>query len=137
MDEKLRQAIRAEWVKIPEDCRYPPASEDQLLQFEQSFSPIPAEFRWFLATCGGGPSGSEWIDGIEQLTESHLKFRSESLPGGWTMTNVFIIGWDGGGNPYGIHRESGRILVEDHQFGGIQVMAESFSALLIQRLRIH
>ncbi len=46
------------------------------------------------------------------------------------MTEVFVIGWDGGGNPFGIHVESGKILVEDHVFGGIHDMAKSFEAFL-------
>lgn len=46
------------------------------------------------------------------------------------MNDVFVIGWDGGGNPFGIHIESGRIIVEDHDFGGIHDMAKSFAAFL-------
>ena len=46
------------------------------------------------------------------------------------MADVFVIGWDGAGNPFGIDRATGRVLVEDHNFGGIHEMAESFSAFL-------
>ncbi|MBC7967699.1 MAG: SMI1/KNR4 family protein, partial [Fuerstia sp.] len=95
--------------------------------FENVFGSIPTDYRWYLATCGGGVIGSEWVDDITQLKDSHLKFSSE----GWTMNNVFVIGWDGGGNPMGIDRATGRILVEDHDFGGIHVLANSFADFVL------
>ena len=122
-------------TKLPPGCRYPPATESELSSFEALFGPIPSEFRWYLTACGGGVVGSEWVDGIAQLAESHLKFESESrLPGGWTMTNVFIIGWDGAGNPFGIDLATGAVLVEDHNFGGVHVIAPSFEAFLVTGL---
>lgn len=53
---------------------------------------------------------------------------------GWSMQGVVIIGWDGFGNPFGIEASSGRILVEDHNFGGIHEMADSLLALLSKGL---
>jgi hypothetical protein len=65
----------------------------------------------------------------------HTKFAAESIGShGWTMTDVFIIGWDGAGNPYGIQVNTGAILVEDHTFGGTHQMAASFEAFLVDRL---
>jgi len=52
------------------------------------------------------------------------------------MRGVFVIGWDGFGNPYGIDAATGRILVEDHNFGGIHEMAASFAEFLAMGLRI-
>lgn len=118
------------------DCRHAPASERQLQRFEAEFGPIPLEFRWFLANCGGGVCGSERIDGIAELPETHHKFRTESQPGGWTMRDAFIIGWDACGNPFGIERETGRVLVEDHNFGGVQSISESFQNFLVHSLRV-
>lgn len=129
MDSAFQQAPLAEYRRLPEECRHAPATESQLRDFEKEFGPIPADFRWFLAACGGGVCGSDWIDGIEELPASHRKFRAES-PGGWSMQNVFIIGWDGAGNPFGIDVPTGRVLLEDHTFGGIHVLAESLQALL-------
>jgi hypothetical protein len=136
MNNRLRKASLEAWQTLPADCRYPPASEDQLRQFEATFGPIPADFRWFLGHCGGGVIGSEWVDGIEQLPGSHRKFQNERKPEGWSMSNVFVIGWDGAGNPFGIHRVSGKLLVEDHNFGGIHEMAKSFSAFLVKALGV-
>jgi hypothetical protein len=130
MDERLRDSIRRASAALPDGCRYAPATESQLRVFEQEFGPIPDDFRWLLTECGGGVCGSEWIDGIAELTATHRKFRVESRPGGWTMTDVFLIGWDGSGNPYGIHRRTGEIVVENHNFGGIHVMAPSLGDFL-------
>lgn len=108
------------------------ASEDELLHFEERYGPIPADFRWFLSVCGGGPVGSEWVDDITKLTHSHDRFRQQSAPPiGWKMRDVFLVGWDGSGNPVGIHEPTGALLVEDHNFGGIHQMAESFSHFLL------
>lgn len=46
------------------------------------------------------------------------------------MQDVLITGWDGAGNPFGIERSTGRIIVEDHNFGGIHEMAPSWAILL-------
>ena len=43
---------------------------------------------------------------------------------------MFVIGWGGGGNPYGIRRSSGEIVAEDHDFGGVHVMARSLGDFL-------
>ncbi|MGC4007076.1 MAG: SMI1/KNR4 family protein [Pirellulales bacterium] len=133
MDERLRNAVRKAFAALPEDCRYAPATATQLLTFEREFGPIPNEMRWFLSECGGGVCGSEWIDGITELTMTHRKFHAELCPGGWTMTDVFVIGWDGAGNPFGIHC-SGEIVVEDHNFDGIHVVAASLGDFLARGL---
>ena len=135
MNEELRRSFIEAWHSLPIAVRSAPATEEQLRQFESSFGAIPEDFRWFLSTCGGGPVGSEWVDDIERLVESHRKFQCEwGPPCGWTMKGVFIIGWDGGGNPFGIEVSTGKVLVEDHDFGGIHQIAESFAAFLVQGL---
>ena len=47
------------------------------------------------------------------------------------MRGVFVVGWDGGGNPFGVDAASGAVLVEDQQFGGVHRVAESFEAFLV------
>lgn len=134
MDAAIRHAIVTAYGELPNGCRHAPATEEQLQLFEKEFGPIPPDFRWFLAACGSGVCGSEWIDGINDLPESHRKFLAESGIDGWSMRNVFIIGWDGAGNPFGIDQLAGRILVEDHNYGGIHEVANSFRELLVRGL---
>jgi hypothetical protein len=134
MDERLRESIRQAFAALPDGCRYAPATEAQLRAFEETFGPIPDDFRWFLTECGGGVCGSEWIDGMAELAGTHSKFRAESGPGGWTMSDVFVIGWDGGGNPYGIHRGTGEVVVENHDFGGVHTRAQSLEEFLARGL---
>ena len=133
-DEVRRQRIAAALAKLPASVRKPPATHEQLSRFEQEFGTIPPEFGWFLSTCGGGVVGPESLDGIDELPESHRKFRKESGPNGWSMQNVFIIGWDGAGNPIAIEKHSGRVLVEDHNFGGIHELGTSLYDFLEKQI---
>jgi len=135
MDVGFRQRIVAAWFERPEGIRSPPARDAQIAAFERQFVPMHSDFRWFLKECGGGVVGSEWMDDIGRLGETHTKFLAESgSPRGWQMEDVFVIGWDKGGNPFGIHHKSGKMFVEDHDFGGIHEMAPSFEAFLEQGL---
>lgn len=127
--QKIEQHIAA----MPESLRCDPASEEQLREFEAIHGEIPADYRWFLLACGGGHFGAEVIDDIGRLTKSHAKFKREfGPPRGWTMRDVFIIGWDGAGNPFGIERSTGRVLVEDHNFGGIRELALSLEEFMLK-----
>ena len=47
------------------------------------------------------------------------------------MRDVFIVGWDGYGNPFGVHTPTGELRMEDHNFGGVHLMAESFPHFLL------
>ena len=131
MNDSLKLRILKAFLELPNDCRGRTATERELASFESDYEPIPAEYRWFLQTCGGGTVGSEWVDDIDELPQTHRKFREESSQGnGWTMRGVFVIGWDGWGNPFGINTSTGQLLVEDHNFGGVHAMKESFAAFL-------
>ena len=135
MNEAQQARINEAWLTLPASVRSDPASEAELAAFEASYGSIPPDFRWFLAHCGGGPIGSEWVDSITELPRSHDRFRQQSArPNGWTMRDVFIIGWDGSGNPFGIHTPTGELRVEDHNFGGVHRMAESFAHFLSNAL---
>ena len=131
MEASLWQKIVDRFRELPKGCRFAAATEQQLRDFEDEFGDIPHDFRQFLTDCGGGTVGCEWVDSIAELVQSHRKFNEESRqPNGWTMKNVFVIGWDGGGNPFGIERSTGKVLVEDHTFGGIHEMSPSFQLFL-------
>jgi hypothetical protein len=42
------------------------------------------------------------------------------------------MGWDGFGNVYGYDLETGHIVMEDHNFGGVHEVAADFYGLLCQ-----
>lgn len=133
MNDTTRSAIVAELSTYPSEIRQAPATESELQAFEVAFGPIPTDVRWFLSACGGGVVGRERLDGVRDLWRSHEKYLKEfGPPLGWSMDNVFVLGWDGAGNPIAVHRRTGQVLVEDHNFGGIHVVAESFGAYLEQ-----
>ena len=111
MEEATIQKLREAHMALPEELRTPPATAEQLQAFEEQHSPIPDSYRWYLLECGGGVVGSEGVDSIDELSATHKKFKQD----GWTMSGVFVIGWDGAGNPFGIELSTGRVLVEDHK----------------------
>jgi hypothetical protein len=118
---------------MPDALRREPATEEELREFEMTYGPIPEDYRWFLLTCGGGHFGAEEVDDIIRLTKSHAKFGREfGPPRGWTMQDVFIIGWDGAGNPFGIETATGRVVVEDHNLGGIHELASSLEEFMLR-----
>jgi hypothetical protein len=131
-----KQKIQEHIAALPESMRGELASEEQLSEFEAIHGKIPEDFRWFLLTCGGGPIGRDFVDDLAELTKSHAKFRREfGPPRGWTMQGVFIIGWDGFGNPFGIETATGRLVVEDHNFGGIHELAPSLEEFMLRGVR--
>jgi len=81
-------------------------------------------YRSWLIETDGGPIKSEWFDSVSELENSQVKLASEP----WTLTG-FVVGWDGAGNPICI-LENGSVVTEDHNFGGIHVLASSFEMLL-------
>ena len=138
MNESKRKLFATAFAALPDGCKNDVATEAQLEEFESTFGAIPDDFRWFLIHCGGGTIGSEWVDGIDELPNTHRKFKEESnIAHGWTMDGVFVIGWDGAGNPFGIETATGRILVEDHNFGGTHEMSPSFESFLERGLLLN
>jgi len=133
LSSNSKQKIQDHIAAMPESLQKAPATEQQLCEFETTHGSIPEDYRWFLATCGGGCFGSEKVDDIVRLSNSHAKFKREfGPPRGWTMKNVFIIGWDGAGNPFGIEQATGRVVVEDHNFSGVYEMAPSLEEFMLK-----
>ncbi len=130
MSPNEETAVKSAHDVLPEGCKSDPASEEQLKNFESEFGSIPLDYRWYLLNCGGGVIGSEWIDGIGELPETHRKFQKGKDEGHHSLTNFFPVGWDGGGNPYGFDLDSEAIVTEDHGFGGIHREADNFYELL-------
>lgn len=134
MHPTSRALILKLWSPRPEEIRYVRATEGALSSFEKEFGPIPEDFRWFLAACGGGVVGSEWVDGIEQLAGSHRKHLRERSAHGW-KANFFVIGWDGAGQPFGIDRATGELVAEPEGRGGeVHRLSPSIEAFLLQGL---
>ena len=130
MTASQKEQIKKAHFELPEDCRSGPASAEQLVEFERDYGAIPPDYRWYLAECGGGIIGSEWIDDIDELAYTHRKVREGQRRGFYRIPHFFPLGWDGAGNPYGYDLESGGIVTEDHNFGGIHKLAASFYQLL-------
>ena len=116
---------------MPEELQGRKATDLDINKFEEKFYPIPEDYKWILKNCERVFFKAEWVNDIDELFETHIKFQKESsLENGWTLKNVFIIGWDGCGNPYGIDLKTEEIITEDHTFGGIHILGESLETVL-------
>jgi hypothetical protein len=134
ISDTSKLTILDRWQKREAGISYRPASEMELFDFESIHGPIPEDFRWFLQYCGSGVIGSEWIDGIDDLYSSHTKFHVECQhPQGWKTREMFIIGWDGSGNPIGI-MPNGTVVTEDHNFGGLHTLSPTLEAFILAGL---
>ena len=114
---------------LPIGCKSKPATMKEVESFESEFGRIPGEYRWYLLSCGGGVIGSEWVDDISELRDTHTRFSDED----WSLGDVFPIGKDGWGNPMVIDRSTGSILIEDHEFGGVHELASSFAEFVLKK----
>lgn len=134
MNPTSRELISKLWLARLEEIRYVPATDRALGSFETEFGPIPDDFRWFLAACGGGVVGSEWVDGIQQLASSHRKHQRERTRNGG-KANFFLIGWDCAGQPFGIDRATGEVVIEpEGSDGEVRRLSPSIEAYLLAGL---
>ncbi|MFG6460745.1 SMI1/KNR4 family protein [Roseateles sp. DXS20W] len=133
MEQPTTAQLLQAWKQLPESIRYQPATQPQIDAFESQHGPIPPTYREFLLQFGGGAVGSEWLDGVDQLANTHAKFRRERSLHAWRLDDAFVIGWDGAGNPLAISRE-GAVVVEDHNFGGVHRLASSLMAYVARGL---
>jgi hypothetical protein len=99
-------------------------NEKEVDEILNQFSVTNENYRKWLIHTGGGPIGSDWYDGINELKQSQEKLKGEP----WSISG-FVIGWDGAGNPI-VLSQSGVILTQDHNFGGVYEMASNFNELL-------
>ena len=81
-------------------------------------------YRDWLVQTGGGPIGADWFDGVDELKNSQTNLKAQE----WTVKG-FVVGWDGAGNPI-VMKESGELVTEDHNFGGVHKVAKSFKELV-------
>jgi len=99
-------------------------SEEAVDEVLSQFSITNESYRNWLIQTGGGPIGSDWLDGVNELKQSQEKLKNEP----WSISG-FVIGWDGAGNPIALNNND-EIITEDHNFGGVHKMASSFNELL-------
>ena len=122
------------WKAREPGISYPPATKDEIADFENVCKDIPEDYKWFLLNCGGGVIGAEWTDSIDELHSTHTKFDEEcAMNNGWTIGDSFIIGWDGSGSPIAINSK-GNIIVEWESDGKVYELAPSIEKWLLTNL---
>ncbi|WP_076459878.1 SMI1/KNR4 family protein [Marinobacterium stanieri] len=77
ISEESKKIILEIWKAREPGISYPPASKEQIEDFEDVCREVPEDYKWFLLNCGGGVIGSEWVDGIDELHSTHTKFDEE------------------------------------------------------------
>ena len=136
MDQVTKKRIIDLWMLRPDGTKCPPASSNELADFEATHKDIPEDYRWFLFECGSGVVGSEWLDGIDDLYASHQKFNEEcSIENGWRHKSQFVIGWDGSGSPIGV-TPNGQIGVEHPGEEELVILSNSIEEFLLSGLSV-
>lgn len=132
--EQSKKRILELWKSRNADLSYPPASEQQIEEFENECLKIPEDYRWFLLNCGGGLVASEWVDAIDELYATHIRFNQECTEGkSWTISDCFVIGWDSSGSPIAIDK-GGNIVVQWEADREIYQLASSLESWLLDSL---
>ena len=111
-----------------ESVMYGPVSSNKVKSILHKYNVQNPLYSQWLTRTGGGPIGPEWFDGVHELEESQKKFNTEA----WSIKG-FVVGWDGAGNPM-VLQPNGEIITEDHNFGGVHLVASSFDTLLAQNV---
>jgi hypothetical protein len=133
MSATVAARLTRAWIGLPREIRSAPATAVQVDNLEAELGVrVPDAVRWFLLNLGGGVVGSDWLDDVGQLGASHAKFSRERST--WGLPECFVIGWDGSGNPIVIEAASGRVVVPDHDFGGVHELAPSFEEFLARNI---
>lgn len=95
----------------------------EIERFEVAFGAMPDDYRRFLLESGGAGD-------LRPLWRTQDKYLKEfGPPLGWSMENVFVIGWTAEGEPIAIHRKSGKVIVERRSHD-IEVLAETVGEYL-------
>ncbi|MFA7483800.1 MAG: SMI1/KNR4 family protein [Vulcanimicrobiota bacterium] len=133
LTDALKKRLLDEW---PEMVVFDPrkrATDNDILEFEKQHESIPDDVKWFFKNLVSG-GVDPYISDIHELAKDRAKFLKEKADGLWELDNIFLLGVDGAGNPFGISRDDERVLLEDHDFGGIQEIGATFADFLQSQL---
>ena len=125
--------IEAHLAKFPIAVRERAATEAELREFEAAFGAIPDDYRWLLvAAVAAWLARSELTASrsLPSLTPSFAASLDRHAVGRCEMFS--LLAGMVAVNPFGIEQSSGRILVEDHDFGGIHEMAASLQEFILR-----
>ena len=129
LSQSEKAHIREAWLHKKSWLKSRPSellAETDFFNFESEFGALPGDLKWFFENCGSGGSEFE-IESLSKLSYYQRKFQRHLQN---DLTNVVILGVDGCGNPFGISRSSGKILLRDHETGEIEQIADSFPHFL-------
>ena len=110
-----------------------PESEEDIKEFEASYTSIPAEYRWLLLNLGGCYLVEPWIFDLKELEENYTYFEEayEEYMSECEHGPVFPIGGLGDGSIVFIDLESGKVRGYNNDYADLEEIAENFSELVL------
>ena len=140
MKIEILNAMDEEFEMCPEAFGGPLNIEEVNQAEDELKVKLPEDFKEFLLRYGSGAVGEAIILGLKEaefvatpsFVEKSLHFR-KVLPKEYE--NFIAIGIDGAGNPVGFNSPNTEIITFDFNFGGKEVIAESFEEYLEKAIR--
>ncbi|MCW1929664.1 SMI1/KNR4 family protein [Bhargavaea beijingensis] len=140
MKIEILNAIDEEFEICPEAFGGPLDIEEINQAEDELKVKLPEDLKEFLLRYGSGAVGEAIILGLKEaefvatpsFVEKSLHFR-KALPQGYE--NFTAIGIDGAGNPVGFNYPNTEIIIFDFNFGGKEIIAESFEEYLEKAIR--
>ena len=140
MKVEILNAIDEEFVMCPEAFGGPLTIEEVNQAEDELKVKLPEDYKEFLLKYGSGAVGEAIVLGLKEaefvatpsFVEKSLHFR-KVLPKGYE--NFTAIGIDGAGNPIGFISPKTEIITFDFNFGGKEIIAESFEEYLEKAIR--
>ncbi len=139
MNIKILEAIDEE-VEMCSEAFGGPVQIEEVTQAEDKLKvKLPEDYKMFLLRYGSGAIGDVIVLGLSEaefvttpsFVEKSLQFRNILLEG---YQNFIVIGVDGAGNPVGFNYPNTEIFAFDFDFGGKEIIANSFEEYLEKAL---
>jgi hypothetical protein len=140
MTDMVWRQLEAYFAQYPADTAEP-GSEAEVNELVALLGrPLPSDYREFLLRHGAALVGQYPIYGVSHMPGMGASrkraddVKEEFRRGGWPYADEWLmVSADGCGNPIGI-ADDGRVLVWDHDFGGIYELGSNFEDFLCREL---
>ncbi|MDQ0233541.1 SMI1/KNR4 family protein [Metabacillus malikii] len=140
MKIEIFNAIDEEYEMCPEAFGGPLNIEEVIQAEDELKVKLPEDFKEFLLRYGSGAVGEAIILGLKEaefvatpsFVDKSLHFRKALHKG---YEDFIAIGIDGAANPIGFNSPNPEIITFDINFGGKEVIAESFEEYLEKAIR--
>lgn len=138
MNPRTSERLEQQFATLPITVASEVPSEDEITASALAIGcSFHEDYVDFLRRYGGAMVGSLPVFGLRpvevmgndwwSVVELTRRFREQGWPG---VNEWYVISDDGFGNPIGVARD-GRVMISDHNFGGVSVLATDFEDFLL------